>query len=54
MTVYLLIDKRGKVHGRFQTAYGAAAYAEMRWPKQEQDPEETGIGWNVREENCKS
>ena len=52
MTVYLLTDKRGKVWGRYRSAFRAAEAAKEQWPDQDQDPDDTGKGWNVREERA--
>jgi hypothetical protein len=49
---YELIDKWGTKRGPFNTAERAAAYAKVNWPDQEQDPDETGKGWNVRCADC--
>lgn len=52
-TRYELIDKDGKTHGPFETAYAASLWAIREWPDQEQEPDRTGIGWDVQIVGCK-
>lgn len=47
-TRYELIDKDGKSWGDFDTAGGAAAFARIKWPHQEQDEDRTGKGWDIQ------
>lgn len=45
---YELIDKDGKFFGIFPSALAAAMIASVEWPDQQQDPERTGVGWDVQ------
>lgn len=46
---YELIDKDGKpVADWYRSAQHAAAAAQILWPDQQEDPDETGTGWHVR------
>lgn len=47
--LYELVDKNGRARlRRFSSVVRAAEYAHQLWPDQEQDPDRTGKGWDVR------
>jgi hypothetical protein len=50
--MHLVIDKDGNRHGPFHSVIEAAAYANAKWPDQEQDEDhpgegQRGKGWDV-------
>lgn len=45
---YELVDKDGKVYGRYNLASTAAIRARFLWPDQEQDEDRTGKGWDIQ------
>jgi hypothetical protein len=45
---YEVVDYRGKIHGPFRSVIEAFAYADAKWPDQEQDEDRTGQGWDVQ------
>lgn len=45
---YELIDKDGKVVGESPSAQGLAIAAKDMWPDQQQDPERSGVGWDIQ------
>lgn len=50
---YELIDKDGFTCGWYGTAEQAAKFAKGFWPDQEQDPDRSGVGWDVQVVGCK-
>lgn len=47
--LYEPVDKDGiAVYGRYTSAQAAAEKARMMWPRQEQDEDRTGKGWDVQ------
>ena len=51
---YELIDKDGKSHATYPTAWQAGLAASLLWPDQEQDEDRTGKGWDVQLAGCDS
>jgi hypothetical protein len=51
-TQYEVVDCRGDIHGPFHNAIEAFAYADAKWPDQEQDEDRTGNGWDVQVVGC--
>jgi len=49
---YEVVDYRGNIHGPFHNAIEAFAYADAKWPDQEQDEDRTGAGWDVQIQGC--
>jgi len=51
-TQYEVVDYRGEIHGPFRNCIEAFAYADAKWPDQEQDEDRTGNGWDVQVVGC--
>jgi hypothetical protein len=51
-TQYEVVDKEGRIHGPFHGIIEANAYAQSKWPDQEQDEDRTGKGWDVQVVGC--
>jgi hypothetical protein len=52
VTNYEVIDKDGIAHGPFHNIIQASAYAQEKWPDQEQDEERSGNGWDIQIIGC--
>jgi len=49
-----VVDSRGDIHGPFNGWVEAFAYADAKWPDQQQDEDRTGAGWDVQVVGCDS
>ncbi len=46
-TLYELVSYRGEIFGPYTSIEEAAEVAEAKWPGQAQDPDRSGLGWDV-------
>lgn len=44
---YEVVGKYGDVYGPFHNVIEAYAYADAKWPDEEQDEERSGKGWDI-------